>query len=180
LCLTIDDYVVVLGVGGLGHLAVQLASHLYRPLVIAVDVRDEALRLSREVGADFTVNASRQNFANEVRRITGGAGADAVIDFVTTSETSFSAFSAVRRGGRLVLVGLSGDYSKFILPLVAMRGVTIAGSYVGSLEDLMELKELLGRGVLRTVTATMALKKVNEAISMIREKKAVGRIILKP
>ena len=175
-----DDFLVIIGVGGLGHLAVQLARSLYRPTIIAVDVRDEALEIAGKLGADYVVNASRQDLVEEVRRITNGAGADAVVDFVNITETAMSGFSSLRRGGRLVLLGLSGEYASFTLPLFPLRGIRLIGSYVGSLKDLVEAVELLRRGVVKPVVTEMRLEEVNEAINKIRERKAVGRIVLRP
>jgi propanol-preferring alcohol dehydrogenase len=174
------DFLVVLGIGGLGHFAVQLAHRLYGPTIIAVDTRNEALTLAKRAGATHTINASQQDYVEEILKITNGAGADAVIDFVNITSTSFNAFRSLRRGGRLVLVGLSGDYSKFILPLVAMRGITIFGSYVGNLSDLMELIPLLRTGTIEPAITAMPLEKVNEAMHSLRANEIIGRTVLNP
>ncbi len=175
-----DDYLVLLGIGGVGHFAVQLAHRLYGPAIIAVDTRNEALALAKRAGATYTINASEQDYVEEILKITNGAGADAAIDFVNSAITSFNAFRSLRRGGRLVLVGLSGEYSKFILPLVAIRGITIYGSYVGNLRDLMELIPLLRRGILEPTITPMPLEKVNEVMSSLRDNEVIGRIVLNP
>jgi propanol-preferring alcohol dehydrogenase len=175
-----DDYLVLLGIGGVGHFAVQLAHRLYGPTIIAVDAKDEALTLAKRAGATHTINSSQQDYVEEILKITNGTGADAVIDFVNTTSTSFNAFRSLRRGGRLVLVGLSGDYSKFTLPLVPMRGITISGSYVGNLSDLHELVPLLKRGIIQPTITAMPLEKVNEAMSSLRNNEVIGRIVLNP
>jgi len=175
-----DDYLVLLGIGGVGHIAVQLAHRLYGSTIIAVDARDDALALAKRAGASHTINASQQDYVEEILKITNGAGADAAIDFVNITSTSFNAFRTLRRGGRLVLVGLSGEYSKFILPLVAMRGITIFGSYVGNLSDLMKLISLLKRGILEPTITALPLEKVNEAIRSLRANEVIGRIALNP
>ncbi len=174
------EYLVVLGVGGLGHLAVQLAQNLFGPTIIAVDERNEALSLAEKAGAIHIIDASKQDYVKEILKITGGAGADAVIDFVNKTETSSRCFQSLRRGGRLVLVGLSGEYSNFILPLVAMRSISIVGSYVGTLKELIELTQLLRNGRIEPATTAMPLEKANEAIHLLREKKVLGRLVLNP
>ncbi|MEM4281581.1 MAG: NAD(P)-dependent alcohol dehydrogenase [Candidatus Caldarchaeum sp.] len=177
---TSTDYLMVIGVGGLGHLAIQMAKFLYGATVVAVDVRDEALDHAAKLGADHVINASRQNVVDEAKKLTNGAGVDAVVDFVNTAETSRDGFNALRKAGRLILVGVGGYTAEFILPLIAIRSISISGSYVGTVQDLMETVSMLEKGKIKTTVTPMKLEHVNEALKMLLERKVVGRIILRP
>lgn len=174
-----DDYLLIFGIGGLGHLAVQLASALFKPTIIAVDTKQEALDLALDMGAKYAINPAKQNLSEEIRKATGGSRIDAAIDFVGLSETTLSAFKALRRGGTLVLTGLSGDYPKFTLPEIPVKALTLCGTYVGNMKELLELVALARNGYVKPKTSTMSFDQVNEAMKMMHEGKVLGRIILK-
>jgi propanol-preferring alcohol dehydrogenase len=105
------DVIMIIGVGGLGHIAIQIARKLYGTQIIAVDIRDEALKLVETLGTDYTINPSKADVQEEVRKITGGIGVDAAIDFVGVEETFSKALKALKRGGKLIVVGLGGEYT---------------------------------------------------------------------
>jgi propanol-preferring alcohol dehydrogenase len=175
-----DENLVLIGIGGLGHIALQIAKATLNPKIIAVDVREESLELAEKLGADYVVNASKVNMVDEVKRLTNGLGAEAVIDFVNTTETSLQGFDSLRRGGRLVLVGLHGHYSKFILPLIPLKATQIFGSYTGSLKDLVEVLKLLDRGIIKLTIMKKNLSEVNQLLKDVRDGKIIGRIVMKP
>jgi alcohol dehydrogenase, propanol-preferring len=172
-----DDYLLIFGIGGLGHMAVQLASALFKPAIIAVDTRQEALDLALDLGAKYTVNPAKQNLSEEVRKITSSR-IDAAIDFVGLSETTLSAFKSLRRGGRLVLTGLSGEYPKFTLPEIAVKAVTISGTYVGNMKDLLELVALARNGIVKPMVNLMSFDEINTAFKRMREGRVLGRTVL--
>jgi alcohol dehydrogenase, propanol-preferring len=174
------DYLAIFGIGGVGHLGIQLASKLFGSTIIAVDERNEALNLAKRLGAKHSINPNEQDPVKEIMELTGGIGADAVVDFVNTTATSSLAFRSMKRGGRIILVGLSGEASAFPLPLIAMKGIGILGSYVGNLRDLLEVTRLLESGKIEVTTNKMPLSKANEAIELLAAQKVVGRIILNP
>jgi len=175
-----DETLVLIGIGGLGHIALQIAKAALNPRIIAVDVREKALELAEKMGADYTVNASKVSMVDEIKKLTNGLGAEAVIDFVNTTETSLQGFDSLRRGGRLVLVGLHGYYSKFILPLIPLKAAKVIGSYTGSLKDLVEVLKLLGRGIIKLTVTRRRLSEVDELLRDVRDGKMVGRVVMKP
>jgi propanol-preferring alcohol dehydrogenase len=103
-----DATAAVIGVGGLGHLAVQLLRVITAARVVALDVRDDKLAQARALGADQTLT-SDPSAARTVRELTGGVGADAVFDFVGADATLALAIGMVRPGGHVAIVGLAGE-----------------------------------------------------------------------
>lgn len=174
------DTVMVIGVGGVGHLAVQIAKRLYGATVIAVDIKDEALEVARKLGADYIFNSAKLNIVEEVRRITNNVGADSVIDTVAHTNTVLMAFNSLKRGGKLVVIGIGGEYLNLTIPLIPLRNISIKGSYVGSIMDLIELLELLKKGFIDVVTSAYPLDRFNEIFEMFRAGKVVGRAVFKP
>jgi len=174
------DNVMVVGVGGLGHIAVQVAKRLYGVRVIAADVREEALKLAESLGADHSVNPSKADLQAEVKKLTDGLGVDAAIDFVGRAETVLGAFNTLKRGGRLVVVGLGGDYASITLPLLPLRSVEIRGAYVGGLKDLVEMVRLAEMGIVRVEAEVHRLEEINEAFERLRKGGVRGRAVLTP
>ncbi|HTY26633.1 MAG TPA: alcohol dehydrogenase catalytic domain-containing protein, partial [Mycobacterium sp.] len=105
--LTPDATIVLIGVGGLGHVGVQIARATTSAQVIAVDVKPEALELARNVGAHYTL-ASDEAAAQSIRDLTGGRGADVLIDFVGVTPTMNLARSAARTMADVTFVGIGG------------------------------------------------------------------------
>lgn len=175
-----DERLLIIGAGGLGLMAVQLAKALFKPEVIVADIRESSLEEAERLGADYTINATKANLVEEVKRFTNGQGVHTVIDFVNTSDTSLMGFSCLRRGGKMILVGLHGEYSKFVLPLIPLRAISIIGVYTGNLKDLAEVVSLQKKGIIKTIIQRRRLLEINEAIRDLREGKVTGRIVLKP
>ena len=134
----LGDTVAVWGVGGLGHYAVQIA-RASGARVVAVDIQTTKLDLARQLGADVTVDASREKPEDVMREL---GGAHVVVNFAPTAEAIAQGFRALRRGGTLVLVGLpSGDFTLPIRGSVA-KGIRILTSAVGTRQDLREVLAL--------------------------------------
>lgn len=170
------ERVAVFGIGGLGHLAVQYA-RLVGGTVIAVDVEDEKLELARELGADHVVNAAT---TDPVAAIEALGGADVAVVLAVIPSVFEQAFAALRRGGRLVCVGLppesDGPMSLPIFPTV-LRGISVIGSIVGTRQDLVEVFDLHARGRTRVVAETRKLDDVNGAIDDVLAGRAPARIV---
>ena len=124
-----SDVVAVFGIGGLGHLALQYAK-IAGATVVAVDIADGKLDLAKELGADVTINARRQDPPGEIQAL---GGADVVITTAADAEPLMAAFQSLRRGGRLVLVGLPAD-NEMRLPVfqTVLGGISVIGSIVGT------------------------------------------------
>jgi propanol-preferring alcohol dehydrogenase len=170
-----SDVVAVFGVGGLGHLAVQYAK-IAGATVVAVDVTEEKLLLAKALGADATVNARLVDPAATIQTDLGGA--DVVITTAAAAEPLRAAFASLRRGGRLVLVGLPAD-NELRLPVfeTVLGGISVIGSIVGTRRDLAEVFELHAAGRTRVVYDTRRLDDVNEAMADVLAGTVEARLV---
>ena len=169
---------VVIGVGGVGHIALQLIRVLGTAAVVAIDTDERRRRLARELGAD-EVLGEQKDVADAVRERTNGRGADVVFDFVGSDETHETGLQMLARHGVYSVVGYGGTIS---LPSVGMIATetAIAGNLVGSWIDLWELLQLHGRGDVTLRTETHALEEVNDVLDRLREGEITGRAVLVP
>jgi NAD+-dependent secondary alcohol dehydrogenase Adh1 len=167
----------VIGVGGVGHIALQLLRELGSGAVIAIDTDERRRRLAGELGADEVVSGG--DVAGAVREATDGRGADVVLDFVGTDQTHADGVAMLARGGTYSIVGYGGTLS---VPSIAMvvGEYAVAGNLVGSWIDLWELMQLHGRGRIRLVTETHPLEAVNEVLQRLRDGDVTGRAVLVP
>jgi propanol-preferring alcohol dehydrogenase len=169
------DWVVISGVGGLGHVAVQYAVAMgYR--VIAVDISNDKLDLARALGAEITLNANRLDPADEVQRLIGGAHGALV---TAVSPVAFSqAIGMLRRGGTVSLVGLPpGSFQTPIFDVVLKR-LTIRGSIVGTRADLTEALAFAARGKVRATFETQPLDAINDIFVRLETGDINGRVVL--
>ena len=137
-----SDLVAVFGVGGLGHMAIQYA-RIAGGRVVAVDLIDEKLELARALGAEFTVNAAKEDPVAAIQKL---GGADQAIALAVSPKAFEQAFGSLRRGGTLVFVALPAD-NEVTLPIfeTVLNGITVVGSIVGTRTDLREVFELHAR-----------------------------------
>ena len=172
-----DDLVLVSGVGGLGHLAVQYAK-IFGGTVAAVDITDDKIKLAAELGADIIIDARTEDPA-EVLRAHGGA--DVAIGLAVDERSFATAYSGLRRGGRLVLVALpaSGTLSLPVFDTV-LNGTSVIGSIVGTRADLTEVFSLHAAGRTRVIYETRPLAGVNDAIAEVLGGRARARLVLEP
>jgi alcohol dehydrogenase, propanol-preferring len=172
-----SDMVAVFGVGGLGHLAIQYAA-IAGGRVIAVDLFDEKLELARELGAEFTVNATREDPVEAIQAL---GGADEAIA-LAVSPTSFEqAYGSLRRNGTLVFVALPPD-NHVTLPIfeTVLNGITVVGSIVGTRVDLREVFELHAAGKTRVIREVRPLETVNNSIADVEAGRVAARIVFRP
>ena len=175
-----NDQVMVLGVGGVGMMGVQFAKALFGKGPLAADIDDEKLAAAKKAGASATYNTKEPDIAKKVMADTGG-GAYAVVDFVGSEKSFAFASSAVRRGGKVIIVGLFGGAMQMPLPMFPFRAISIGGSMVGSLDDTREMMELVRAGKVDPVPyAKRPLSEANRTLDDLREGKIVGRVILTP
>jgi alcohol dehydrogenase, propanol-preferring len=170
------EKVAVFGIGGLGHLAIQYAK-IVGGIVIAVDIEDAKLDLARELGADHVVNAAT---TDPVAAIEALGGCDVAIVLAVIPAVFESAFAALRRGGRLVCVGLppenDGPMALPIFPTV-LKGISVIGSIVGTRQDLTEVFALHAHGSTKVVAESRKLDEVNEAIDEVLTGRATARLV---
>jgi NAD+-dependent secondary alcohol dehydrogenase Adh1 len=172
-----SDSVVVLGVGGLGHVAVQLLKLLTPADVIAIDVSEEALELAHQLGADHTLTGGRAA-VESVRDISGG-GVRAVIDFVGEGDAPRHAIGMLRRGGYYFLVGYGGDINLPASTIVANE-LSIVGNLVGTHSELEELVWLAAAGKVSLRTRRYPLDDINAAVEDLRGGRMIGRAVVMP
>jgi NAD+-dependent secondary alcohol dehydrogenase Adh1 len=168
----------VIGVGGVGHIALQLVRRLGGGSVIAIDTDERRRRLASELGAEEVLGGG-EDVAGAVRELTGGSGADVVLDFVATDATHAASLAMLARRGLYSTVGYGGIVSVPSVALVVGEQ-SITGNLVGSWIDLWELLQLHVRGDVVLRSETHPLDDVNEVLDRLREGEVTGRAVLVP
>ncbi len=169
---------VVIGVGGLGHMAVQILRALSPARLVAVDVAQEKLDLARGVGADAALR-SGPDTAREVRELTRGLGADLVLDFVGSDQTMALAAQLIRVEGHLTVVGLAGGTLPFRFGAVPFD-VSLSMPYWGSQVELMAVIELARAGRIKAHVERFPLERVADAYERLRQGTLQGRAVICP
>jgi alcohol dehydrogenase, propanol-preferring len=171
------DLVAVSGIGGLGHLAVQYAK-IFGGTVAAIDITDDKLALATELGADLTIDARFEDPAETLR---SAGGADVAIGLAADDRSFAAAYAGLRRGGRLVLVGIpAADALSIPVFDTVLSGKSVIGSIVGTRADLETVFALHAAGRTRVVRETRPLDGVNDAIDEILKGTAKARLVLAP
>jgi propanol-preferring alcohol dehydrogenase len=169
------EWVVISGVGGLGHVAVQYAIAMGLH-VAAVDLGAEKMALARKLGAEITIDAATQDPPKEVQKQIGGAHGVLV---TAVSPVAFKqAVGMLRRGGTCVLNGLPpGDFPVSIFDVV-LNGYTIRGSIVGTRLDLEEALAFAAAGKVKATIETLPLDSINDVFKRLKKGKVNGRVVL--
>jgi alcohol dehydrogenase, propanol-preferring len=171
------QWVVISGIGGLGHVAVQYAKAMGMH-VAAVDVAEDKLALARKLGAEVTANAATEDAVAKVVKETGG-GAHGVLVTAVSRAAFGQAIDMVRSGGTVSLNGLPpGDFPTPIFWVVLKR-ITIRGSIVGTRHDLAECIAFAAEGKVKANVTTEPLEKINDVFKRMKEGKIDGRVVLK-
>ena len=166
--------VLISGIGGLGHLALQYG-RIFGAETVAVDVTDEKLELARELGADHVIDARDQDVAAEVQRM---GGADAAIALAVSNESFRAAYGALRRGGTLALVALpAGGTLDIPVFETVLNGTRVVGSIVGTREDLAEVFRLHALGRTRVIRESRRLEDVNACFEALEAGRVPARLV---
>ncbi|RWE81254.1 MAG: alcohol dehydrogenase AdhP [Mesorhizobium sp.] len=169
------DWVVISGIGGLGHLAVQYAKAMGLN-VVAVDIDDAKLDLAKRLGAALAVNARQADPAAFVKKELGGA--QGVLVTAVSPKAFEQALGMVGRGGTVSLNGLPpGDFPLSIFDTV-LNGVTVRGSIVGTRLDLQEALDFAGDGKVKATIETEQLENINDIFSRMHKGDIQGRIVI--
>ena len=170
------DWVVISGIGGLGHMAVQYAVAMGLN-VAAVDVDQAKLDLARKLGATLTVNAAEEDPAAVIRREMDG-GAQGVLVTAVSPKAFAQAIGMLGRGGTMSLVGLPpGDFPLDIFGMV-LNGITVRGSIVGTRLDLQESLQFAAEGKVKATVSTARLEEINEVFDRMHKGAIEGRVVL--
>jgi propanol-preferring alcohol dehydrogenase len=169
------NWVVISGIGGLGHMGVQYAVAMGLN-VAAVDIDETKLALARRLGAAVTVNAMTTDPVAAIRKEIGGA--HGVLVTAVSSKAFEQALGFVRRGGTVSLTGLPPG--GFPLPIfdVVLNGITVRGSIVGTRLDLKESLEFAGAGKVKATVAMEKLENINAVFARMHKGEIEGRIVL--
>jgi len=169
---------VVIGIGGLGHIAVQCLRALTATEIIAVDRDPDALKLAGGCGAHHVVLADDRQ-GDHVRDLTGGAGAEAVLDFVGEGDAPAAALGMVRARGTYFVVGYGGELRVPTFAVV-LPEISIVGNAVGTHDDLRELVALAATGAVKVHTRTYPLDAFADAMADLEQGRMHGRGVLVP
>ncbi len=173
-----DEPVVVVGAGGLGMNAIAVLKALGHRRICVVDVGAEKLEAAKAQGATDTVQASEEGTTKRIMDACGGPVA-VVIDLVNGTQTARFAFDALRKGGKLIQVGLFGGEMSIPLPLMPIRALTVQGSYVGNVKELRALVDIAKAGQIPAIPITKEpLRNADAVLNRLRDGKVLGRVVL--
>jgi propanol-preferring alcohol dehydrogenase len=177
----LETCVVFGAAGGVGLHMVKVA-RFWGARVIAVDKGTRKLDAAVDAGAHEAVDVLQEEPSEAVRRLTGGQGADVVVDLVVTDETLASGTAGLRKRGRFVILGMNPDASVVVDPVRWLRDeLELLGSRYVSRHEVMEALELVRRGwVVPTVSRVFSLADVNDAHDLLAKGEAVGRLAIVP
>ena len=164
----------IFGVGGLGHLAIQIGRGMGAE-VIAIDIAEEKLALAQSLGAAHTLDAAAKDAAKELRR---NGGAHVALVTSAARRAYDTAFLGLRPTGTLLVVGLPAENICFPPIMMAAGEVRIRASAVGTRQDLREVLALAEEGKVQCQVATRSLSEVNDALEDLRAGKVNGRVVM--
>lgn len=169
------QWVVISGIGGLGHIAVQYAVAMGLR-VVAVDIAEDKLALAQKHGAEVIVNALTEDPAQAVQDKIGGA--HGVLVTAVHPQAFSQAIGMSRRGGTIVFNGLPpGEFSVSIFNVV-LAGLTIRGSIVGTRQDMVEALDFYAAGKIKPTYSTRRLEEINDVFQEMRDGKIEGRVVI--
>ncbi|WP_333763040.1 NAD(P)-dependent alcohol dehydrogenase [Streptomyces sp. IBSBF 2390] len=172
------DRCVVIGAGGLGHIGVQVLRALTAVEIVVVDRNPEALKLAETIGADHGVLADGDH-VERVLELTGGRGAEVVIDFVGEGGATRDGVRMLRRAGDYHVVGYGENIDVPTIDIISAE-ISFIGNLVGSYNDLSELMVLAAKGKVRLHTTSYPLERFQDALDDLDAGRVRGRAILVP
>ncbi len=174
-----DETVLIIGAGGVGLSGVRFSRHVLGIAPIVADIDAQKWPLAAEAGAVRAIDPSDPDAGKALMKATGGV--HAVVDFVGTGESFAFGFNALRKGGKLVSVGLIGGATTIVPALIVFKSATIIGSMVGTCNELRELLEIAQTGVLPPLPVhALPLESVNDVLTRLHEGRFPGRAVLTP
>ncbi len=171
---------VVLGAGGIGLMLVQLLKQA-GVRTIAVSRSPDSLRLATQAGAELSLSIEQAGTAGRIREFVGSGkdGADCIFEMVGRAETMRAGADYTCRGGRIIVIGEEAEFPAIDTIQIAQRELEIIGSRNGGRQDAIDALEMLSAGIVRPhIAGSYALDEINEAMSLVRNRKARGRVIV--
>lgn len=172
------DTCVVIGAGGLGHIGIQVLAAISALRIVVVDRNPDAVELAKEVGAEIGIVADATH-VQQVLDLTGGHGAEAVLDFVGEGGATAEGTAMLRRAGSFFVVGYGENIDVPTIDVISTE-INFIGNLVGSYNDLGELMDLAARGKVKLHTSTYALADFQQALDDLDAGRVRGRAILVP
>jgi len=169
---------VLIGAGGLGHIGIQCLAALTATTIIVVDRNPDALKLAEQLGADHTVVADGGQ-VEAVKGLTGGRGAEVVLDFVAEQGAEYDGFAMTAPAGSYYVIGYGGAVNIPTLDIISTER-NIVGNIVGTYNELAELMVLAQAGKVTLHTRTYPLEAAVDAFHDLDAGRVRGRAILVP
>ena len=176
--LTPDAFIVIIGVGGLGHIAVQIAKVTTGATIIAIDSRSEALELATSLGANYTFKVGDE-IQSKVKDLTGGHGVEVVLDFVGNKQTMTLGASLCRALGDFTIVGLAGGALPFSLFSVPYE-TSLQTTYWGNRVELAEVLDLAAHHLISPKISKFTLEEAPQVYLDLAAGKIEGRAVIVP
>ena len=175
-----DEPVVIMGAGGLGHMALAVLRAMGGKGAIMVDIDAAKREAALAAGALSVIDGGAKDAAQQIMAATAG-GPHMILDLVGAAASLNLALACVTRGTEIVVVGLYGGEVTIPVPFFPMRPIAIRGSYVGNLADLNELVALARKGTLKPIAVTRRpLDQANAALMDLKAGRVIGRVVLVP
>jgi len=183
------EFLVIIGAGGLGLMAIQIAKAITKAKIICIDNDDKKFDTAKSMGADYVVNTNVTGSissgtgspVDKIISICNGKGADSVIDFVNAPPTVKTGLAVLRKRGNLILVGLFGGSLEISLVTIPLKSITIQGAYTGNFNDMVELLDLARKGTINPVISKhYSLDEANTALKDLKARKIIGRAVINP
>lgn len=172
-----DEWVAVIGAGGLGLSAIGMLRALEHELIVSIDIDDTTLIAALAAGAAATLNSRKCDARQSLKNITQGALYGAV-DFVGSVETAQLALGGLRKGGRLILVGLFGGEIKLSIASTILRATTVQGSHLGSVAELKAVVALAREGKIQAIPIQRRpMSEVSRTLDELKVGGVVGRVV---
>jgi len=171
------ETLMINGFGGLGTMALQIAKNIGAKIIV-VDVAEDKLQLAKKMGADGAINGAKANVPEEVKKLTGGKGADVIVEFVGRKQTMENAMNSLAKMGRYVIVGYTKDHLDLIPLLISVGEYKILGSVAYTHDDLAAMVKLAHEGKIEPVVSeSFKLEEIPKALELIKEGKIIGRVV---
>jgi len=177
--LSYQDWVLIYGASsGVGSAAIQLAKAM-GARVITTAGSEEKAGLAKKLGADYVIQYKKEPIGKTVREITGGAGADVVIEH-TGAQTWPESLRALRTGGKLVTCGATtGPVVKIDIRALFIKHQQLIGSTMGTMSDLLDIIALIKRGLFRPVIdKEFSVEGIKEAHNRLSENRHFGKVVV--
>jgi D-arabinose 1-dehydrogenase-like Zn-dependent alcohol dehydrogenase len=171
-----DDWIVVMGAGGLGLMAVAMLNAMGHKRIVSCDIDPSKFAAARAAGAAETFNAADADTPAKLQALPGGvAGA---VDLVGATQTAQVAMGALHKGGRYVLVGLYGGEITLSMVGTVQRALTVQGSYVGNVQELREVVALAKSGKLKAIPVEKRpMSEISRTLDELKAGTVIGRVV---